>query len=160
MKTRKQILLFFTAILLVAVFFMLPRNRTWMVNRAFVYWRDFTIQKKHLDPDYRKTKRYGSDYIYSKQIADYFGRKGISEKVLVLLPPSAYFKNKGLNYHVPEPAVFYYYTGVKTVWVNSVDAAKADWVVSFNGIIRIDSVQNKRMIQDTIASYKKYPVAL
>ncbi|HWJ90073.1 MAG TPA: hypothetical protein VNR87_03130 [Flavisolibacter sp.] len=78
----------------------------------------------------------------------------------MLLPPSAYFKNKGLNYHVPEPAVFYYYTGVKTVWVNSVDAAKADWVVSFNGIIRIDSVQNKRMIQDTIASYKKYPVAL
>jgi hypothetical protein len=160
MKTRKQMLLFFTSILLIVLFFVLPRNRTWMINRAFSYWKDFKVQRTHLDTEYRKSKRYESAYTYSRQIADYFARKGIKDQVLVLLPPSSYFRSKGLNYHVPEPAVFYYYTGLKTVWINSADAPKAGWIVSFRDIIRIDSVQSQSMINDTIAAYKKYPVSL
>jgi hypothetical protein len=160
MKLRKQIILFLGSILLIVLFFLLPRNHTWMTNRALAYWKDFNFQRKHLDPEYRRTKRYEASYTYCKQIAAYFERKGLKQKVLVLLPPSAYFKSKGLNFHVPEPAVFYYYTGLKTVWVNSADASKANWIVSFKDIIRIDSVENKKMIEDTIAAYKKYPVAL
>jgi len=101
-------------------------------------------------------KRFGNNYAFSKQIAGMFERRGTKDHVLVLMPPSNYFTKSGVQYHVPEPAVFYYYTGLKTIWANSNDAIKANWYVHARGnLLVVDSVIDQNAFRDTIASFKK-----
>src|SRR5215213_188004 len=126
---KRKIILFFISILLVSGFFLLPVNQKWMERRVLIYWKDFQKQKTKLDIEQRKAGRYGTYYIYSRHIADFLEKRGGAEKVLVLIPPTAYFKANGVDYRVPEPAVFYYFTGIKTIWADSRDAIKANWYV-------------------------------
>jgi hypothetical protein len=109
----------------------------------------------------RMADRFEGDYTYSKQIADFFERKKNKSSALVLIPPSDYFKQNGMTYHVPEPAVFYYYTGLKTLWPNSSNATEANWYVRVsNGKILVDTVTNKHSFIDTLAVYKKFSIGL
>jgi hypothetical protein len=157
----KKIVLLSISILAVSFFFVLPENREWLTKRVFTYWKDFQNQKAHLGLEVRKVKRYGNDYSYSKQIADSLKLKARSKDALVLVPPTAYFKAKGIDYHVPEPAVFYYYTGVKTVWINSEQAAAANWFVHADASgVHVDSISNFHNLSDTIKAFKKFPVSL
>jgi len=81
--------------------------------------------------------------------------------MLVLVPPSTYFKKNGVDFDVPEPAVFYYYTGLKTAWVNSPIAINAGWmVIADKGRYKIIPVTNKNVLADSINSFKKYPLDL
>ncbi|MGB8190999.1 MAG: hypothetical protein WCF67_03725 [Chitinophagaceae bacterium] len=159
MRSRKLIL-FFISLLLITVFFLLPRNREWAAT-VFSYWRGYQNQKLDLSTESRMQRRFGNNYIYSKNIAGSLQQKNASAQALVLMPPTNYFKKMGLDYHVPEPAVFYYYTGVKTIWANSNEAVKANWYVSVrDGKIVLDSVTSFKALQDTITSYKKHGVSL
>lgn len=160
MKLNKHTILLGAAIFVLALFFMLPRNKAWVTKTILPYWQDFRAQKQNLDIEYRKIARYRSAYTFSTQIADHFGPEQRTH-ALVLLPPSAYFKKNGIRYQVPEPVVFYYYTGLKTVWVNSHEAAKANWYVrAEKGRLFIDSVTDARSFADTIRAFKTYPVSL
>jgi hypothetical protein len=119
------------------------------------------VQKDHPDIERRKVKRWGSDYTISKQISGFFSKTYNRDSVLVLIPPSAYFKERNINYHVPEPAVFYYYTGLKTTWINSTEARKASWIVAANnGTLKLVPVSDKKVLLDSINAFKKYPVRL
>lgn len=158
---RKSIVLTFLSGLLLAWFCLLPYNHQWFDQRILGYWNDFLVQKDKPSLEQRKVKRWQSDYTVSKQIANFFFSNNNHQNVLVLIPPSVYFKERKIDYHVPEPAVFYYYTGLKTTWINSVEAAKATWMVSAdNGVLKFIPVKDKKMLLDSIAFFKKYPVGL
>jgi len=157
----RQLLLTLAALVILIAFFLLPQNRTWFTTKILVYWSSFKKQKDKLDTEHRKTIRWGTDYTYSKKIADHFERNNSKDSVLVLLPPTNYFKAYGINYHVPEPAVFYYYTGLKTVWANSKEAVKANWYIrAKEGNIVIERPFNKQQLQDSILAFKKFGVSL
>jgi len=157
MKPEKNITLLAAGIIVLAAFFLLPKNQEWMANRILHYWKDFTVQKNNLDPEHRKTDRYQDAYTWSQKIAGYFKERKIARQVLVLMPPASYFAAHQVTYHVPEPAVFYYFTGLHTVWANSPQAIHASWVVRVNkGNIIIDSVENIQILADSINSYKKF----
>ena len=161
MKTHKKIILLAVSILSISGISLLPGNQNWLSDRILPYWKDFKNIENKNDPEYRRQMRYETAYTYSKFIAAVFEKRGDSKKVLVLLPPSAYFKKNGINYNVPEPAVFYYYTGLKTVWVNSEKAGQANWLIrAKQGHLLIDSVKNQKTLSDTIAAFKKFPVSL
>lgn len=150
----------FISLLFLAGFFLLPRNREW-AGIVLSYARDFQQQYKHLDRETRMRSRFGNAYLFSKQIADQFDRKGTKGKVLVLMPPTNYFTRMGVKYHVPEPAVFFYYTGLKTVWANSPEAIHAGWYVRVNqGKIMVDSVTDRKKLQDTIIAFQKMGISL
>lgn len=158
---QKQLQLLLLSCLLLLVFFALPQNRRWLTDKPFSYWTDFLRQKDRLGPEQRKRNRWGNNYIFSKRIAAFFEQKKIKEKVLVLLPPADYFKKHNVSYEVPEPAVFYYYTGLKTVWINSKNALKANWMVrAKSGSILIDSIRDKQAFADSIRALKKYKLPL
>ena len=158
---KKQLLLTLVSVLILAAFFLLPQNTNWFNTKILAYWSSFQRQKKNLDPEHRKRQRWETDYTYSKQIADYFKQNKIKDSVLVLLPPTNYFKECGINYHVPEPAVFYYYTGLKTVWPDSKEAIKANWYIrANNGKLVIERVEDKKQLQDSILAFKKFGVGL
>ena len=79
----------------------------------------------------------------------------------MLLPPTSYFKAKGLDYHVPEPAVFYYYTSLKTVRPDTRDTAGINYVVSVeNKDIAIRKIRDKQQLSNILAEYRKYTITL
>jgi hypothetical protein len=136
---------------------MLPENREWLTERPVVYWRDFRKNKHHLSLEYRKIRRWGNEYVVSRQIANNFIKKGNTKDVLILLPPDAYFKRFGVDYIVPEPAVFYYYTGLRSVWPYSGQSGEANWILSIRkGLLELIPVTDKKQLADSIASFRKY----
>ena len=158
---------FKTFILLVAsvvgllIFFGLEPNKIWLDQRIMPYWEDYKEQKLNLDLEERKMARYQTDYLFAKNVTGFFEKRGTAGKILLLVPSSDYFNAHGLQIHVPEPAVFYYFTGLKTIWANSPEANKANWYLTArDGGLTFDSVTNPQALQDTIASFNKYKISL
>ena len=161
MKAGKNIILFAAAIICISCFFLLPQNQAWMTQRVLVYWHAFQNQKGKLDIEQRKIMRYETSYTFSKSIAGFFEKKHDKKEALLLIPSTDYFKAYKINYPVPEPAVFYYFTGLKTVWPDSKNAVNANWFVTIRtGTMYVDSVTSKTVLQDTITSFKKFGVSL
>ncbi|OQP56945.1 hypothetical protein A3860_10235 [Niastella vici] len=157
----KSFILFVAAIISLLIFFGLEPNKLWLNQRIIPYWDDFKEQKLNLDLEERKLARYQTDYLFAKNVTGFFEKRGSAGKVLVLLPPTDYFKAHNLDIHVPEPAVFYYFTGLKTIWPNSAEASKANWFISVkNGGLVFDSVSNKQILLDTIAAFNKFKTSL
>jgi hypothetical protein len=157
----KAFILLVAAGISLLIFFGIEPNKLWLNQRILPYWEDFKEQKLNLDLEERKLSRYQTDYLFAKNVTGFFEKRGNADKVLLLLPPSDYFSANGLQIHVPEPAVFYYFTGLKTIWANSPEASKANWFITDkNGGLAFDSVTNKQVLQDTIAAFKKFKISL
>jgi len=157
----KAFILLVAAVISLLIFFGLEPNKLWLDQRILAYWEDYKEQKLNLDLEERKLARYQTDYLFAKNVTGFFEKRGNANKVLLLVPPSEYFVANGLQIHVPEPAVFYYMTGLKTIWANSPEAPKANWVLTAkNGGLGFDSVVNKQVLQDTIAAFKKFKITL
>jgi len=157
----KAFILLVAAVISLLIFFGIEPNKIWLSQRIMPYWEDFKEQKLNLDLEERKLSRYQTDYLFAKNVTGFFEKRGNAGNVLLLLPPTDYFKANGLEIHVPEPAVFYYMTGLKTIWANSPEAGKANWYLTAkNGGLGFDSVTNQQVLQDTIAAFKKYNISL
>jgi hypothetical protein len=150
-------LLFIIAIFLLLI--IISIHSDFFNGRIVAYWDAFQEQKAELDIEARKTERLGNSYAVSKQIADFIKSKRSSD--VVLMPSTAYFNANGIDYHVPEPAVFYYYTSVKTIWQNCKAECNANWFVHVeNGRLFIDTIQNKAMQDSILKIFNKYEAAL
>jgi hypothetical protein len=157
----KPAILTLCGIVAIFLFFLLPPNREWVMDKIFVYRHEFQWQVKRLDIEDRKRIRLESAYTRSVEITSMIEKHGHKKEALVLLPPTSYFKQHRINYDVPEPASFYYFTGLSTVRADNSNAADANWYVCVkNGKIVVDSVIDKKTLADTIASFKKFGTAL
>jgi hypothetical protein len=153
---KKECILVMAGALALAIFYFLPANKIWVDGQPGLYWKEFKQQRSRLDPETRKSQRYGSAYTRSREISSFFGQKGISQQVLVLVPGEHYFTARHFSYETPEPSVFYYYTGLKTVRPADANAADANWWVHLqNNRLVIDSVIDKKALADSIQSFKK-----
>lgn len=160
MKSSKRIPLLVISLLLVCVFFFLPQNRKWVQKTVLSYGSDFIRQKDKPGIEERRRERYGQAYIQSVNIAGFF-RGSRDTALLVLIPPETYFSKHNIIYPVPEPAVFYYYTGLKTTWAKSPAARRANWYACVrDGKIVVDSVHSQQELLDSIASFNKFPYPL
>ena len=144
-----------------AFFYFLPPNKEWLDTHVPLFWHVFPYQRTNLNLEARKRARYGRAYTCSKEITDFFDRKGMRGQVLVLVPGTLYFSARHFPYEVPEPAVFYYYTGLKTVRPADTNAAQANWYVHVQaGKLVMDSVTNPTAFADSIRSFKKTDASL
>lgn len=157
----KQLILLLAGALALAIFYFLPGNKIWLREQVWPYWTDIPRQRTRLDPEYRKNYRYGSAYIQSRKITAFFERRGIQRQVLVLVPGTRYFTNRKFDYEVPEPSVFYYFTGLKTVRPADANAADAGWWVHLqNGQLVMDSVSDRKAFADSVQVLKKTDASL
>jgi len=157
----KGVILFFISIIVVFIFFGFERNKSMLTDRIVPYWDDFQEQQDKTELEERKVNRYGYDYMFPKTVANFFEKKGIAGKVLLLVPTTDYFKEHGVDIHVVEPSVFYYFTGLKTVWAHSPKAVNANWILTVDkGQLIFDSVTSKAMLMQKIDSFKKYKIDL
>ncbi|HEU4470403.1 MAG TPA: hypothetical protein VFR58_04910 [Flavisolibacter sp.] len=156
-----KIILFALSNLLLTGFFMLPDNRKWLQQRVLPYWKQMGRQAANLDIEHRKVLRYKDAYVLSKWAADSLAKKLPLDSVLLLVPSTAYFESRGVQYHVPEPAVFYYFTGLRTVWPGSVEARKANWWLrAENGKLVIERPPSGRALQDSLSFFNQFPPSL
>lgn len=157
-NNRGGLLLLVTGLLSISL--VIALNLPWF-NKIAGYWRDFGSQVAEPDPEIRKAARYGSAYTISKTIATVLEKVGKKEQALVLVPPTSYFMAKGLNYRVPEPAVFYYFTSLRTVRPDTRDTAHINYVVSVeNRDIAIKKVRSRQQLSNILAEYRKYTITL
>jgi hypothetical protein len=153
----KQINLFLAAILVIVLYFAIPANNKWLYAKILDGGNSFATQLAHLDPAERKMSRYGYSYmVYMNAIK----RITTPANAIVLLPPNDYIKNVlGVTKFVsPEPAVFYYYTGVNAVWANSPDVGRANWEIHVRNDtdIVLRKIINRKRFDSIVAFYKQY----
>lgn len=156
----RQLILFAASAVLITAFFLLPPNRAWFKDRLITYYREFDRQQKNMDTYSRKANRFGNYYILSRRIAAAIQKRSRPD-ALVLMPSTAYFKHYGIDYHVPEPVVFYYFTHLRTVWPNSPHAKEAVWYVHVaDGKVVADSVRDQKSFSDTLTEFNKFEISL
>jgi len=159
MYRRKQVLLFFLSTVLLTAFFLLPPYYEWG-RKLLGYAGEFDRQRHHMTLEERKLSRW-EPYRISRNISDSFLLNGLKDTLLVLVPSTAYFNNYKIDYTVPEPAVFYYYTGLKTIWSNSSGARKANYLIGVNnGRIVLEPVRSSKQLADSIKAFNKFPPVL
>jgi hypothetical protein len=168
---------FLVLIALLVAFVAYKLNETFFDERIHTYWEeygrqseDLDLEEKEQDLERRKLERWGGGYYYSKAIAGYFEEKGLAKKALVLMPPSDYFTANGMDYYVPEPAIFYYMTGLKTLWPNVNDNMNPHWyqngirpnwyVHAANGQMMIDSIQSPVQLDSLVKAFNQYKTRL
>ena len=156
--SRGNLLLLLGSLLCIAI--IIAVNLSWY-RELWGYWNDFKRQLSHPDIEQRKTELLGNRYTVSKAIATALCGEREKGKLMVLLPPGQYFRQKGLDYHVPEPTVFYYYTGLKTVWHNTKDTAFITHAVKMKGGgIIIQRIKSREQLSAILAEFRKYKITL
>ncbi len=145
-----------TAVLVIVLFFSLPRNYAWLSVNILTPPVSYADQLKQLDPVDRRILRYGYSYGFYMSLAGFFARVS-KDSTLVLFPPNDYFRSRNINFSVPEPAEFYYHTGYRAVWANSPDAWRANCVVvPYQNWVTLKGIRSEEETHQLLELYKPY----
>lgn len=150
----KKINLLLVSMLAIALFFNIPIYNKWIFQKVLnePVVEDFS----HLDPVDRNIKRFGYSYTVFSDVSIVLHP---FNDVLILLPPQEYVKTKmPEGFIVPEPAVFYYFTGLRSVWINSPEAERANWALIVKGpqnivVKKMSAIRNR---DSFYALYRQY----
>ena len=154
--THRKINLFIIAVAIVVLFCVLPSNNDWLNAKIIDADNPVFEQPKHLKIEERKVSRYGYSYLVYQNILH---RLDDPKHALVLVPPIEYVKSLRVNnFAIAEPATFYYYTGLASVWVNSPDVERANWELVVRGEqqIALRKITDKKHLDSVITFYRKY----
>jgi len=141
-------------VLIIVLYFTIPFYNTWLFGK--VLNNNFIYECSNMDLEARNIERFGYSYTVYKDIEKTLGK---GSNVKLLLPPNSYVQTKKIpDFIIPEPAVFYYFTGIKAVCPNSPDAASANWVFLAAGPGKM-AVKKMALVHNPdslLADYKKY----
>jgi hypothetical protein len=162
--TMKGFLLTIVSALLVILILNLGYYKDWFQAKPLQYWTDFLKEKDDtLSLEGIMASRYGIPYTMSLKIKSALEAKKVVHPV-ILFEPNSYLRDSMHIYpkiHMPEPAVFYYYTGLEGVWINSPDAVNANYLVRFTSKgVTLDLIKTPEQRQKILDFYKKFPPIL
>lgn len=150
----RQLLLTGAALFTLIFLAHLERYSAWS-DRLFEMQEDYEAMKDSLSVEHRMSF-YGSSYEVCKVIKKQINAKDAKTAVIVF-PPREYFTKNNITFVPPEPAVFYFFTGLKSVWMSNPDAPKAThWVEVSNSEVRITPIRKPADFYTLSAPYKKY----
>lgn len=154
----KKLLLFVASLAILLVLFQLPLYSYWL-NQNLLSSDVVKEQAEHMSLEERKVIRFGGVYEMYAQISKILKKTG-DKNIVLLLPPDACVKKVAgvADFHVDEPLVFYYFTGIKSVTVESKGVDSANWTLTpVKGaplvVTKIVSPEHRKAI---IEEYKKY----
>jgi hypothetical protein len=157
----KRILLTFISIIIIVVFFNVEFYRDWFRQRVLTPLSDMPDQFAYMEPEERLTGRLGSSYYVSVNIAKYLKDNKLDKGAVILLPPKDYIKENNAEYGVPEPVIFYYYTGLKAKWPDSPGADTSKFAIIYqNHNLQLIPLQDTFQRNDLLRFYKKYKIHL
>jgi hypothetical protein len=79
--------------------------------------------------------------------------------VLLLMPPAQYLRETKVEggFEGCEPAVFYYFTGIRSVFAKSPNVQQANWAFVAEGHrMWLRKINSKQYLDDLLAKYQKY----
>ena len=134
--------------------------REWFRAKPLAYWNDFMKEKDDTSDAVGIMKaRYGISYTISMKIKEVMQAKRVAHPVILFEPNSYYRDSLHIypNVHAPEPALFYYYTGLEGVWTNSPDVGKANYLVRISKKgVTLDAIRTPQQLQQILANFKKF----
>ena len=156
----KSFILTICSFLLIVLVLNAGYYREWFQAKPVQYWTDFLKEKDDtLDAVGIMKSRYGVSYTISMRVKEVMEQRHIAHPVILFEPNSYYRDSLHIypNVHAPEPAVFYYYTGLEGVWTNSPDVTKANFLVKITKKgVALDVIKTPQQLQQILASYKKF----
>jgi hypothetical protein len=153
----QKINLFFAAILVIMLLYIIPDYNSWFDDKI-INGADYGYQLTHRTPEERFTNRFGTSYSVYMAVASTLKTYNSFNSV-ILLPTAGYVKAMKPvgDFIVPEPPIFYYFTGVKAVTPRSANVAQATWALVIEdhkpGIRRI---LDKQALNELITLFNKY----
>ncbi|MFI5195922.1 MAG: hypothetical protein ACHQD8_02440, partial [Chitinophagales bacterium] len=159
LMTTKKNSLFLVAVLAIVVIFSIPFYNHWINIKFNDETNRIYEQSRHLTPEERMEARFGTTYLVLSAIK----RMLISlnaQNVVILLPPRDYIKAAKVqdgSFEVPEPAVFYYFTGYRAIAKNSPEVGRANWALMVeNHKMVMRHINNRQFLDSIITLYKPY----
>jgi hypothetical protein len=160
----KSLLLSVVAFLSILLVMNFGYYREWFRTRPMQYWADFLKEKDDTASEIAiRAQRYGNPYTISIRVLNAMRKKKIAHPVILFEPNSYYRDSLHIypNIRVPEPAVFYYYTGLEGVWTNSPNVNKANFLLRVTGKgVVLEPIRSPGQLQEILTRYKKYPPLL
>jgi hypothetical protein len=138
--------------------------REWFRSKPLQYWSEFLKQKSDTADEFAlRVQRYGFVYTVSMRVRDAVRKKKLLHPV-ILFEPNSYYRDSLHIYpsvHAPEPSVFYYFTGLEGVWINSPHVNRANFLlrITRKGAV-LDTIRSPEHLQEILDRYKKYPPIL
>jgi hypothetical protein len=134
--------------------------RDWFYAKPVSYWSDFLKEKDDTASENSiRNTRYGISYTISMRVLEVVQKKKIAHPVILFEPNSFYRDSLHIYSKIkaPEPAVFYYYTGLEGVWTNSPNVNKANFIVRISRKgVNLDQIKSPEQLQQILANYKKF----
>ena len=152
---HKSIILFFASISSILILYNIPTYNSWMHRKIFTI-SNIPEQLEHMDPEERRESRYGYSYLVFKDMARKLKQEG---NATILLPPDSYMTANKVDMRMVEPALFYYFTGLNAVNVNSPKVWMANWVLvsEEKGRIALLRLKTRKHADSVITFLKRYP---
>lgn len=146
------------SMLTVALVLGLGYYRVWFVDRPLYYWGAFVKESRSsAGPGQIRKARYGMAYTTSMKVKEVLAKQNASNPVILFEPNSYYRDSLHIDLRVPEPAVFYYYTGLRGVWMNSPGVEKANYFVRVNKAdVKLEPIRSPEQLQEILARYRKF----
>lgn len=155
--SRKQWIILAALLPVLAAWCFLPGNVKWLQEKVIPYYSSLPYEVKHMGKEERLSKRFKNAYDLTREVAR---QAQFDTSKLILMPAASYFASRGISYAVPEPAVFYYYSGVRTVWTNSPEAIKAHYIaIADHKTVRLITA-NPDQVRDSLKAWKKFQPSL
>ena len=145
-----------TSILLLLMAF--GNYRDWFLDKPLDYWHGFCTEVRHpASLEEARRTRYGTPYTLSMKIQEAAKAVQLHDPVFLFEPNSFYHDSLHIDLHMPEPAVFYYFTGLQSVWMNSPTVQKANYLVMIRkGTVKIVYIRTPGQLQEILTRYKSF----
>jgi hypothetical protein len=132
--------------------------RSWFVDKPLYYWGAFVKESRSsASLEQIRKARYGMAYTTSMKVKEALAKRNASNPVILFEPNSYYRDSLHMDLRLPEPAVFYYYTGLREVWMNSPGVEKANYFVRVNKAdVKLEPIRSPEQLQEILARYRKF----
>ena len=157
----KQFLLVICSLFIVLFCSKISVYNEWLNARIFKFYSIFR-NEQFVDKtdEERKASYYGTSYKVCQMVKTNLAKLGETDKI-VLVEPNEYIQ-KTAGFSMPEPVVFYYYTGgIQSVITTSPQVNKASYFLHISAknmeLLKIKSPQE---LQTILLKYKSYSNSL
>lgn len=132
--------------------------KEWFLDKPLDYWCGFCTEVRHpASPEEVRRMRYGTPYTLSIEIREAAKAGRLHDPVFLFEPNSFYHDSLHIDLRMPEPAVFYYYTGLQGVWTNSPTVQRANYLVMIRkGEVKIAHIRTALQLQEILTRYRSY----
>lgn len=110
----------------IVLLFTFPFYNSWFRTKIIASGINFPSTGLTMDIEARKEFKYGEPYLFYRNVARALQAR--KDNTVVLLPPDAYLTAQHCQIlkNMAEPAVFYYFTGLRSVTINSPEVNAAN----------------------------------